>query len=140
MTQGEALERIEPIGRNAGNLRRLVEQLNTPVGVIPFVGAGLSMPFGFPGWTNFLLSEAESAGIKDEVQEFIDAGKYEEAAERLMNGLGELDLSAFFQEQDQAAGGFPLQPESYNIDLFYTDHTFNRSAYFLGNLSAGQIK
>ena len=84
----DVVRKIEGIGRNKGNLRRLVEQLQTPQGVIPFVGAGLSIPLGFPGWTDFLLAEAESAGIRDKVQKLIDNGQYEEAAELLLDELG----------------------------------------------------
>jgi tetratricopeptide (TPR) repeat protein len=93
LSRDEIIETIEGIGRNKSNLRRLVEQLETPLGVIPFVGAGLSVPSGFPGWTRFLLSQAKDAEIEDEIQKLIDDGKYEEAAERLLEELGDRDFS-----------------------------------------------
>ncbi|HUV82057.1 MAG TPA: tetratricopeptide repeat protein [archaeon] len=72
---------------NKVNLPLLVEQLKTGNGVIPFVGAGLSIPLGFPGWTKFLLEQGQSAGIKKEIENRINAGEYEEAAEDLLNAL-----------------------------------------------------
>src|SRR5262245_25876513 len=36
----------------------LVAQLRSPVGVVPFVGARLSVPFGYPGWPEFLKEAA----------------------------------------------------------------------------------
>jgi hypothetical protein len=84
----ELIEQIEGIADNRANLRRLREQLETPLRVIPFVGAGLSIPFGFPGWGAFLLSQARAAGIEKQIQKRIDAGEYEEAAEDLLTARG----------------------------------------------------
>jgi hypothetical protein len=74
---------------NKGNLRRLVDQLKTPLGVIPFVGAGLCIPFGFPSWTDFLLTQGRSAGIEEKIKEHLEKGEYEEAAEDLLNALSD---------------------------------------------------
>ncbi|MCK4828541.1 SIR2 family protein, partial [bacterium] len=87
MSQNQSISTIENIEENGGNIRRLVEQLKTPVGVIPFVGAGLSIPFGFPGWTDFLLTQGRLAGIEKKIKEHIEKGEYEEAAESLLNTL-----------------------------------------------------
>lgn len=56
--------------------------------VTPFVGAGMTIPCGYPGWSSFLLSEASLHGIQDPVQSDIAAGRFEEAAERLLNAQG----------------------------------------------------
>lgn len=55
--------------------------------VIPFVGAGLSMPSGYSGWTDFLKDLAEEYEIN--IDEFIKKGEYEEAAYFLEKELGE---------------------------------------------------
>jgi hypothetical protein len=49
------LASIKKIGNNDFTLNVLVTQLRTSLGVLPFVGAGLSMLFGFSGWQDFLL-------------------------------------------------------------------------------------
>src|SRR5258708_552733 len=51
-------------------------------GVIPFVGAGMSVPFGYPGWTNFLRQETPPQSM-DRIQVLLEQGSYEEVAELL---------------------------------------------------------
>src|SRR5713101_488943 len=76
---------LQDIGEN---INRLIDQMNKPLGVTLFVGAGLSIPFGFPGWEKFLITQAEKAGIKDKIQTRIDDGEFEEAAADLRDELG----------------------------------------------------
>ncbi len=40
----------------------LLPALNSTNGVVPFIGAGMSVDSGFPGWTSFLKEEAERKG------------------------------------------------------------------------------
>ena len=57
--------------------------------VIPFVGAGLSVPSGYPGWTSFLKQHVRETTIDPaEFNQMLNAGKYEEAAQRLADALG----------------------------------------------------
>ena len=86
--QTSLLGGLESIGDNKANLRRLVQQIGTPQGVVPFVGAGMSIQYGMSGWSNFLISRAEAAGNKRKVQRRLRAGEYEEAAEDLQALLG----------------------------------------------------
>jgi hypothetical protein len=54
--------------------------------VIPFIGAGMSMPSGFPGWRAFLESVRQEVLDEDEIITFtglLDKGKYEDAAQLL---------------------------------------------------------
>jgi hypothetical protein len=85
-SQNQLISMID-MEENKVNLPLLVEQFKSGNGVIPFVGAGLSIPLGFPGWTKFLLEQGQSAGIKTEIKNRINAGEYEEAAEDLLNEL-----------------------------------------------------
>jgi len=87
MSPQNQLNNIIDMEENKVNLPLLVEQIEKGNGVIPFVGAGLSIPLGFPGWTEFLLEQGQSAGIKKEIENRINAGEYEEAAEDLLNAL-----------------------------------------------------
>jgi hypothetical protein len=127
---------ITGIEGNQGNLNRLVTQLQTPLGVIPFVGAGLSVPLGFPGWSQFLLGLARQAGIESQIQSRLEKGEYEEAAEYLMTALAALAFNdaiddAFGDHQD---GGKPLQgavsflPQLANGPIITTnfDHVLER--------------
>lgn len=57
--------------------------------VVPFVGAGLSVSSGYPGWTAFLKQHIrETAIAPDEFDQILRAGQYENAAQRLSDALG----------------------------------------------------
>ena len=45
-------EKFLPLGDNSMNVPGLIQQIRTG-GVIPFVGAGMSVDFGFPQWKDF---------------------------------------------------------------------------------------
>jgi len=68
----------------------LRRQIQSPLGIIPFVGAGMSVSLGFPTWTNFLLAQSDLSCIKNDVAAFLANGKYEEAAEALRLARGDL--------------------------------------------------
>jgi hypothetical protein len=61
--------------------------------IVPFVGAGLSIPCGMPGWSAFLREQAVLAENRDRVEALLAAGSYEEAADALIaaRGLETLD-------------------------------------------------
>jgi len=57
--------------------------------VVPFVGAGLSISSGYPGWTAFLKQNVRETGINsDEFDQILRNGQYEEAAQKLADALG----------------------------------------------------
>src|SRR5262245_31623286 len=62
--------------------------MKSDVGVVPFVGAGISVPIGYPGWTSFLLEQAEQFQRRAEIAAQLAAGKYEDAAETLSEMQG----------------------------------------------------
>ena len=90
MASRTQLTNILRVEENEDNLRHLVEQMKSGIGVIPFVGAGMSMPFGFPSWSGFLLDQAARAGQQDQIQVLLSTGKYEESAEVLLKARGYL--------------------------------------------------
>ena len=63
-------ELIRQIESDSGRNRNwLVEQMrDESPGVTPFVGAGMSRRFGFPGWSEFLVSVAIKAGMEEQVK------------------------------------------------------------------------
>ena len=101
MEQSEVLNSLGAIPGNDIGLAALVEQMQTPVGIIPFVGAGMSMPLGFPSWTAFLLEAANAAGKLGVVKRHIARGEYEEAAEILVKAL----TPSGFQDRVEARFG-----------------------------------
>lgn len=73
---------------NAQNLDLVLSHLDR---VVPFVGAGLSFEFGYPGWSKLLGDLADQAGLRVEVNGLLaDGNKLEEAAERLATTLPNL--------------------------------------------------
>jgi len=69
--------------KNAASVESLSRQLRSPLGVIPFVGAGMSAPFKFPQWEELLLEIVDGSAIESDVRSLIEAGDYEHAAEIL---------------------------------------------------------
>jgi hypothetical protein len=89
--------------QNQENIRDLIEQLRSPLGVIPFVGAGFSAPFGFPQWDALLLELAADLGRedRDKVSAAVKREEYMGAATIVAGGLGEFDF------QSAIAASFP---------------------------------
>lgn len=64
--------------------------------LVPFVGAGMSMPSNYPGWTGFLRKlRARTAIEEGALNAMLARGEYEEAAQALADALGQ----ARFNEQ-----------------------------------------
>lgn len=68
----------------------LVQQVRSPMGIVPFVGAGLSVEFGFPSWSKFLGDAAPLHPAPEQVLSRLAAADpvgaatvlYEESPER----------------------------------------------------------
>ena len=95
----EVLNEIRSIENNDHNIRRVVEQLRSPIGVLPFVGAGLSIPFGYPGWTDFLLLQAQATGMRNKVSRMLRQGQYEEAAGEIECALTPFGLRSAIEDK-----------------------------------------
>lgn len=80
---------LSSLADNAINLPLLLKQLKTRVGVVPFVGAGMSVSFGFPAWRPFLESQAPDDSARQRIRKELDGGQSEEAAEALLGARGE---------------------------------------------------
>ncbi len=64
--------------------------------LMPFVGAGMSIPSGYPGWTSFLYQLCDESHVSNErLNKLLAAGKYEDAAQLIHDDLG----PALFNEQ-----------------------------------------
>lgn len=72
------------------NIRRLISQLRSRPGIVPFVGAGVSVPYGMQGWEGFLLTLAQQYGFEQEVGDKLHAGEFDLAAEVILDDIGKL--------------------------------------------------
>lgn len=71
--------------------------------VIPFVGAGMSMPSDYPGWTKFLYQVFDETALsKADFDATIAQGQYEEAAQMLSDAL---PAGCFLEYVENAFGG-----------------------------------
>lgn len=87
-------EDVLSIGDNVVAFEALRQAAAGPVGVLPFVGAGLGVPYGYPAWTPLLRELAARYGVADAVQAHLTAGRYEEAADALVQRAGREPLNA----------------------------------------------
>ena len=101
----QLLALLQPISDNATSLRKLADQMCSPIGVTLFVGAGMSVPFQFKAWRDFLLEQAPDPATRAKLEENLGDGLYEEAAEELFLVLGE---NAFQARVDNAFGPHQL--------------------------------
>jgi hypothetical protein len=78
---------IEQLESNRETIEWLARDVSAGA-VIPFVGAGLTVGLGFPGWRAFLLQCGQKLGISDQVAELLTANRYEEAAQTCIDAEG----------------------------------------------------
>ncbi len=64
---------------NANAIDALQRRLTENPNVMPFIGAGLSHPFGYPDWLEFLQQGADSVGKRSEIDDLVGQGDYESA-------------------------------------------------------------
>ena len=89
---------LTSIAENENNIRLLTDQIKTQVGIVPFVGAGMSVPFGYPAWRPFLENQAPDKIVHQCIISLLDQGQYEEAAEKLVESCGEHNFQVTLEE------------------------------------------
>lgn len=102
--------------------------------VIPFVGAGLSRPTGFPLWGSFLEGlVADYRAIADPVREHLAACRYEDAAQLVLDRMGrdvfsEAIQNAFGSRTKTVKGPVQLLPQLFKRGCITTnfDYVLNR--------------
>src|SRR5205085_11499507 len=77
----DALKVLGDVGPNRQNLGIINSCHNK---LIPFVGAGLSMHFGYPSWNTLLEEMADRVGLGTEVRNHAANLEFEEAAELIV--------------------------------------------------------
>lgn len=86
----DCIEKADEILKNFNTERRFkaLKQRFENKKILPFIGAGMSMPSGYSGWTSFLYQLMEESSITEaQLNELIDDGKYEEAAQLLYDNM-----------------------------------------------------
>jgi hypothetical protein len=106
----EILPAVYAIASNKRVIDQLVAQIESPIGVVPFVGAGASVPFGYKTWTDFLLTSAAETGSRTRIAQLIKQGDYEQAAEKLLEDLGAL---AFNDRLVDSFGSWPAKKRRF---------------------------
>lgn len=94
------LQALFQVEDNEDNFERLSEQVRA-LSIVPFVGAGLSIPCGMPGWRSFIEKAAKDALDEDRIRSLLDTGDFEGAAEALIGSLGK---RAFSDKLDASFG------------------------------------
>ena len=101
--------------------------------VIPFIGAGLSIPSGYPGWSHFLRKQRRQTMITEaDLEVLLKQGDFEEAAQLIADYQGvafnEAVDSTFGIDRD-LAGAIQLLPHIFSGSIVTTnfDNVIERS-------------
>ncbi len=125
----QLLEKADSILANYDNHQRF-EQLAIAYrggGMAPFVGAGMSFTSGFPLWTRFLLELCDESHVQiPDLEQLLEEGKYEDAAQLLHDDLG----PALFNENVQAAFARERNPSG---PLVYLPKLFPKASILTTN-------
>ena len=105
--------------RNATRFDQLCDRMANG-DVVPFIGAGLSAPGGFPTWKDHLRQQGRTAGIKTaEVEDLLAQGLYEEIVDRIEHQRG---AEVFAQElRDAFAKNGTIPPADYLVAELFRD-------------------
>lgn len=108
-----------------GRFNRLRESYQRGA-VIPFLGAGMSIPSGYPGWTKFLWQLRNETRVSEEdLKCLLSQGKYEEAAQMLADDMpaGSFDeaIENIFGHDGDLAGPIQLFPYIFNTSIITTN-------------------
>lgn len=90
--QEEVRGRVRDMLNKCGCLQRFnrLAELHNNQQILPFVGAGMSKPSGFPLWEDFLRDLAQNDfHILDQVEQAIEAGRFSDAAQIIEDEFGE---------------------------------------------------
>ncbi len=94
--------------------------------MVPFVGAGLSQPSGYPMWTPFLRNLRKRSRITEEqLDDLLSNGKYEEAAQALADDLGPIfgeELESTFGAARDITGAVQFLPSLFETPIITTNY------------------
>lgn len=119
-TADEILSRYD----NEDRFRQL-QQVYRAASLRPFVGAGLSMSSGYPGWSAFLLRICGESHVESiTLQSMLNEGKYEEAAQVLSDDIGangfDEAVQATFGRERNPFGAVTILPQCFATGAVFT--------------------
>ena len=124
----DSLERADKILGLYDNQRRFnrLKDAYKRGAVIPFIGAGMSIPSGYPGWTKFLWQLRNETRVSEEdLNNLLSQGKYEEAAQELADNMpaGSFDeaIENAFGHDEDLSGTIQLLPHIFNNSVITTN-------------------
>lgn len=134
--QDEARSRVGDMLKECGCLQRfnrLAERHNEQQ-ILPFVGAGMSKPSGFPMWGAFLCQLAQNdSDVLDKVEAAIEGGRFSDAAQIIADELNENMLAEqienyFAGKLFEPQGPVRLIPELFKLGCVTTnfDHVLEK--------------
>lgn len=105
--------------RNAARFDQLCDRMEGG-DVVPFVGAGVSQPGGFPTWKDHLRQQGRTAGMDPgAIEVLLSQGSYEEVVDQIEQQRGE---EVFAQElRDAFAKNGVIPPADYLISEMFQD-------------------
>lgn len=120
--------------------------------VIPFIGAGMSIPSGYPGWTKFLQQHCNETRVREEdLNHLLSQGKYEEAAQALADDMSPVSfdeaIENVFEHDNDLVGPIQLLPSIFNTSVITTNFDTvikrcydNSESYFTETLLGADAK
>lgn len=134
--QEEARERVRDMLKGCGCLKRFnrLAERHTEQQILPFVGAGMSKPSGFPMWREFLKELAHNdPDVLGKVEKAIEEGRFADAAQIIADDLDENMLSEQIENYFAAQVFTPkgpvwLLPELFKLGCVTTnfDHVLEK--------------
>ncbi len=125
----ERLDKANDILSKYGNERRfrVLKERFVSGAIIPFIGAGMSMPSGYTGWTDFLNRLIdETSADKSQFHQLIFSWQYEEAAQYIFNHMGEArfneELENEFGHDNSINGSVRLLPYVFKSSVITTNY------------------
>lgn len=93
--------------------------------VMPFVGAGMSMSSGYPGWTDFLRRMRRQTSLDEShIEGLLRADEYERAAQEIADALGtafDEQMESTFGYDRELRGPIQLVPYVFNTPVATTN-------------------
>ncbi|MBO6899114.1 MAG: SIR2 family protein [Shimia sp.] len=119
--QEQARERVREMLAQCGCLARFnrLAERHIEQQILPFVGAGMSKPSGFPMWGAFLKELAQNdPHVLDKVKQAIEEGRFSDAAQIIADELDENMLAEQIENYFAANVFTPIGPVRLFPELF----------------------
>jgi hypothetical protein len=115
----ESFDNTHWFDANARRFDQLVGRMETG-DVLPFIGAGISVPGGFPSWKDHLKHQGQTAGLDGEaVAAALSEGRYEQIIDEVENLRGRDVFVQDIRDEFDRTGAIP--PTVYVLSTLFKD-------------------